>query len=319
MDTKAGNRIIVTGGAGFIGSNLVRRLLADGADVICIDNLSTGNYENIRDLMDDPSFSFMEHDVCEPVDLDADRIYHLACPASPVKYSERPVDTLMTCFLGALNMLSLATKTGARVLLSSTSEVYGDPVVHPQTEDYRGNVSCTGPRACYDEGKRVSESLFFDFARQYGTDIRVARIFNTYGPHMDPFDGRVIPNLICQALSGDPMTVYGDGSQTRSYCYIDDMVSGLIALMENEKCNGPVNLGNPSEMTVLDTAKLIRELTQSSSKIVFKDLPKDDPTKRRPDISLAKKVLDWAPEIAPRGGFAETIKYFETIKPENEQ
>ena len=303
-------RVLITGGAGFIGSNLCRALLDDGNEVTCLDDLSSGSYGNIEDLMGRDGFSFVRHDVCEPFDIDADEIYHLACPASPIIYQERPVDTLRTCILGALNVLALAGKKGARVLLASTSEVYGDPLVHPQSEDYRGNVSCTGPRACYDEGKRVSEALFFDHKRQYDTDICVIRIFNTYGPLMAPDDGRVIPNFICQALSGSDLTIYGDGSQTRSICFISDLIRGLTAVMSKKEIKGPVNLGNPAEMSVKELAERIIRLTGSSSGIVYCDLPEDDPVRRRPDITLAENELGWSPEVDPEDGLKITIDYF---------
>lgn len=303
-------RILITGGAGFIGSNLSRSLLEKGHEVICIDDLSTGKPENIEELMDNERFTFIGHDVTEPFDVQCDEIYHLACPASPKAYGRDPVATLRTCFLGALNALDLAKKTGARVLLSSTSEVYGEPLVHPQTEDYRGNVSCTGPRACYDEGKRVSETLFFDHGRKYGTDICVVRIFNTYGPFMDPEDGRVIPNFITQALSGEPLTFHGSGEQTRSFCYISDLVGALEAAMAKKGFTGPVNLGNPAEMTVRELASLITELTGSSSVTASRSLPKDDPSRRKPDITLAGKELGWSPAVDIREGLGYTIEYF---------
>ncbi len=305
-----GKRVLITGGAGFIGSNLARDLISKGCYVICLDNMSTGRMENIEDLLDNDSFAFIRHDVRKPFRVSADEIYHLACPASPAEYQKKPVDTLKTCFLGSLNALDLAYKTGARVLLAGTSETYGDPLVHPQPEDYRGNTSSTGPRACYDEGKRASEALFFDHGRQYGTDICVVRIFNTYGPNMSPNDGRVIPNFVTQALSGDDITVYGNGTQTRSFCYITDLLAGLEAAMARKDFRGPVNLGNPSEMTVKDLAHLVIRLTGSSSKIVYRDLPADDPSRRRPDISLAERELGWAPVVGAEDGLGMTIEYY---------
>ena len=305
-----GKRVLITGGAGFIGSNLARDLISKGCYVICLDNMSTGRMENIEDLLDNGSFAFIRHDVRKPFRVSADEIYHLACPASPAEYQKKPVDTLKTCFLGSLNALDLAYKTGARVLLAGTSETYGDPLVHPQPEDYRGNTSSTGPRACYDEGKRASEALFFDHGRQYGTDICVVRIFNTYGPNMSPNDGRVIPNFVTQALSGDDITVYGNGTQTRSFCYITDLLAGLEAAMAKKDFRGPVNLGNPSEMTVKHLAELVIQLTGSSSKIVYRNLPADDPSRRRPDISLAERELGWTPVVGAGDGLGMTIDYY---------
>lgn len=306
-------RILVTGGAGFIGSHLCKRLLEKGNKVICFDNLFTGSKSNIKDLMDNPDFEFVEGDVLNQLSYEVDQIYNLACPASPVHYQYDPVMTTKTSFIGALNVLELAKKTGARILQSSTSEIYGDPLVHPQTEDYRGNVNPIGPRACYDEGKRVAETLFFDYKRQYGVDIRVIRIFNTYGPHMLANDGRVVSNFIVQALNNEDITIYGDGSQTRSFCYVDDLVNGMIAMMEKDDFNGPVNLGNPHEMTVLELAEMIIEKTGSSSKIVHKPLPVDDPIKRKPNIELAKKELNWQPEVSISDGIDSTIEYFRLI------
>lgn len=306
-------RILVTGGAGFIGSHLCKRLLEKGNKVICFDNLFTGSKSNIKDLMDNPDFEFVEGDVLNQLSYEVDEIYNLACPASPVHYQYDPVMTTKTSFIGALNVLELAKKTGARILQSSTSEIYGDPLVHPQTEDYRGNVNPIGPRACYDEGKRVAETLFFDYKRQYGVDIRVIRIFNTYGPHMLANDGRVVSNFIVQALNNEDITIYGDGSQTRSFCYVDDLVNGMIAMMEKDDFNGPVNLGNPHEMTVLELAEMIIEKTGSSSKIVHKPLPVDDPIKRKPNIELAKKELNWQPAVSISDGIDSTIEYFRLI------
>ena len=317
--------VLVTGGAGFIGSRLCEMLLAEGNRVICLDNLLTGRIGHIRPLLADPSFSFIERDVAEPFRIDADRIYHLACPASPVHYREDPHRTAKTCFLGAFNVLSEAERCGARVLLASTSEVYGDPAVHPQTEDYRGSVNPDGPRACYDEGKRIAETLFFDALRTKGTDVRVVRIFNTYGPRMEAADGRIISNFISQALSGRDLTVYGDGLQTRSFCYVDDLVPGLIRMMENEPAadggtvcketglplvHGPVNLGNPSERTVLSVAEEILRLTGSASKIIFRPLPADDPARRQPDVARAKTLLGWEPAVSFEEGISRTIEWF---------
>ena len=304
-------KILVTGGAGFIGSHLCRRLIQEGHEVICLDNLFTGSLENVRDLMENSRFVFLEHDVTEPYDVQADQIYNLACPASPVHYQEDPVKTAKTGFLGALHALELAKKRNASVLQTSTSEVYGEPQVHPQTENYRGNVNPIGIRACYDEGKRIAETLFFDYHRMYGTDIRVVRIFNTYGPFMNPLDGRVVSNFISQALRGEDITVYGDGSQTRSFCYVSDMVEGLIRMM-NQKSGftGPVNLGNPAEITVRELAERVLEKINSGAKITFRSLPSDDPTRRRPDISLAKEKLGWTPVVSLEEGLKETIRYF---------
>ena len=304
-------RILITGGAGFIGSALSKRLLQEGNEVWCLDNLSTGQMDNISDLMDYPQFHFMNRDITEPVDIPVEQIYNLACPASPWHYQKDPVQTAKTCFLGALHVLELANKYKAVVLQTSTSEIYGDPLVHPQTEDYKGNVNPIGIRSCYDEGKRIAETLFFDHARQFGTNIRVVRIFNTYGSNMAPNDGRVVSNFIIQALRGDRITIYGDGSQTRCFCYVGDMVEALIRMMNNAKdFIGPVNLGNPVEMTMLELAEEIIRLTGSSSSIEFKELPQDDPVRRKPDISLAKQMLDWEPEVSLEEGLKETIAYF---------
>lgn len=304
-------RICVTGGAGFLGSNLCRRLLKDGNIVICVDNLYTGNMDNIRDLMTDPDFCFLEHDITEPMDLRCDRIYNLACPASPVRYGRDPVYTTKVSFNGALNVLELAKSCGATVLQASTSEIYGDPKCHPQTEDYRGSVNPTGPRACYSEGKRVAETLFFDHHRLYGVKIKVARIFNTYGPGMDEADGRVVSDFIVRALRGEDIQVNGDGNQTRSFCYVDDMIEGLMLLMDSrEDFTGPVNIGNPSEFAIKDLAKKVIEMTGSKSRIVHRELPQDDPARRRPDISLARKELSWEPGTTLDKGLEETIRYF---------
>ena len=303
-------RILVTGGAGFIGSHLCRRLLDRGEKVICLDNMFTGTYDNISGFYNNPNFEFINENVINPISLEVDQIYNLACPASPIHYQYDPIMTTKTSFLGALNVLELARKTNARVLQASTSEIYGDPLMHPQVEDYRGNVNTIGPRSCYDEGKRVAETLFFDYHRTYGVDIRVIRIFNTYGPHMLENDGRVVSNFIVQALHNKDITIYGDGSQTRSFCYVDDLVSGMIAMMEQDEFSGPVNLGNPHEMTIVDLAEMIISKTASSSKIVYRPLPVDDPIKRKPSIQLAREKLNWKPMIDVSEGLDQTIDYF---------
>lgn len=302
--------ILVTGGAGFIGSHLCEKLVKAGNRVICLDNMFTGSYENVSGLLSNPRFELVNANVINPLDFDVDRIYNLACPASPIHYQYDPIMTTKTCVLGAINVLELAKKTGARVLQASTSEIYGDPAVHPQTEDYRGNVNPIGPRACYDEGKRVAETLFFDYRRQYRVDGRVVRIFNTYGPKMLENDGRVVSNFIVQALKNKDITIYGDGSQTRSFCYVDDLTDGLIKAMEKDNFNGPVNLGNPCEKTILELAELIIKITGSKSKIVFGDLPVDDPVRRKPDITIAKTVLGWEPKISVFEGLNKTVAYF---------
>lgn len=303
-------KILITGGAGFIGSHLCRRLLDEGNKVICLDNMFTGTYDNIRELYARPGFEFVNADVINPMHIEVDEIYNLACPASPVQYQYDPVMTTKTSFLGALNMLELARKMGAKILQASTSEIYGDPLVHPQTEDYRGNVNTIGPRACYDEGKRVAETLFSDYRRMYGTDARIIRIFNTYGPHMLENDGRVVSNFIMQAIHNKNITIYGDGTQTRSFCYVDDLVTGMIAAMDKADFTGPVNLGNPCEMTILELAKMIIRKTGSGSQIVYRPLPVDDPVKRKPDISFARKELDWEPQTDIEQGIGKTIEYF---------
>lgn len=308
-------RILVTGGAGFIGSHLCDRLIAEGHEVICVDNLFTGSKDNIKQLIDNPHFKFIEHDIVEPLFIDEaiDQIYNLASPASPIHYQNNPVHTTKTSTVGVINMLGLAHKHGARILQASTSEVYGDPEAHPQAEEYHGNVSFTGPRACYDEGKRVSETLCFDYHRMHGMEIKVVRIFNTYGPRMAFDDGRVISNFITQALKGKPLTVYGDGTQTRSFCYVDDLVDGLIKMMNSEKnITGPINLGNPGEKSMLEMAEKIIALTGSSSKIVYKDLPIDDPRRRCPDITKAQKMLGWTPRVELEEGLKKTIADFKT-------
>ena len=307
-------RVLVTGGAGFIGSNLCKALLDSGHDVICLDNLSSGSIENIKAFEDHPGFRFEQRDVTEPYDYDVDQIYNLACPASPVHYAKDPVQTIRTCAIGMINALELAKKRNARVLQTSTSEIYGDPLIHPQNESYFGNVNPIGPRACYEEGKRIAEKLCFDYHRQYHVDIRVVRIFNTYGPQMLRNDGRVISNFVVQALQNKPISVYGDGSQTRSFCYIDDLLKGLLAYMNNGiDFVGPVNLGNPQEITVLEVAEKIIEMTGSGSEIRFFDLPKDDPCRRKPDISLAKTKLKWEPTVDLESGLSKTIAYFKNV------
>jgi len=307
-------KVLVTGGSGFLGSNLCRRLLTEDLNVIALDNLSASSIDNISDLLKLKNFEFIKHDVICPIDLKVDWIFNLACPASPPRYQADPIQTTKTSVLGALNMLDLAKKNNARILQTSTSEVYGDPIVHPQVESYRGNVNPIGIRACYDEGKRCAESLFFDYHRVYNVDIKVMRIFNTYGPYMDPEDGRVVSNFIIRALKNEPLEVYGDGTQTRSFCYVDDMIDGLILMMQSDgKIKGPINLGNPIELTVLEIAKLIKEMVGNSSEIIFKELPQDDPTRRRPDISLAKKELSWEPSVKLRDGLEKTIEYFKCV------
>ncbi len=302
-------KILVTGGAGFIGSHLIDRLMSKGHEVLCLDNFYTGDKRNIIKWLDNPYFELIRHDITEPIRLEVDRIYHLACPASPVHYQFNPVKTIKTNVMGTLNMLGLAKRVKARFLLASTSEVYGDPDVHPQTEDYRGNVNCIGIRSCYDEGKRVAETLAFDYHRQNNVDIRVARIFNTYGPRMLENDGRVVSNFVSQALRGIPLTVYGDGSQTRSFCYVSDLVDGLIRLMNGEYI-GPVNLGNPGEYSILELAKKIQLMVNPDADLVFKPLPQDDPKQRQPDITKAKTYLGWEPTIPLDEGLKMTIEDF---------
>jgi UDP-glucuronate decarboxylase len=304
-------RILITGGAGFVGSHLAERLLGQGHDVIAVDNYFTGSKRNIEDLLSNPRFELMRHDVTFPLYVEVDAIYNLASPASPVHYQHDPVQTTKTNVMGAINMLGLAKRLRVPILQASTSEVYGDPEVHPQPEEYWGKVNPIGPRACYDEAKRVAETLFFDYHRQHSLDIRVARIFNTYGPRMAADDGRVVSNFIVQALRGEPLTIFGDGSQTRSFCYVDDLVSGLIALMENPSNDpGPINLGNPGEFTMLELASLVLEMTGSSSTIEHRDLPADDPQQRQPNIDKAKKGLGWEPTVPLRDGLTKTIDYF---------
>lgn len=306
-------RILVTGGAGFVGSHLCDRLIREGNHVICLDNLFTGRMENISHLLTNPEFEFVRHDIIAPFDTEVEQIYNLACPASPPFYQEDMINTTKTCFFGALNMLELAKKNNARILQASTSEVYGDPEMHPQPETYRGCVNPVGIRSCYDEGKRVAETLFFSYHLQHGTDTRIIRIFNTYGPRMNPDDGRVVSNFIVEALKGEDITIYGDGSQTRSFCYVDDLVEGMYKMMENDSFTGPVNLGNPGEFTMLELAEKILKMTASKSKLIYCPLPDDDPTKRRPDISLAKEKLGWEPRIKLDEGLEKTIAYFKEI------
>lgn len=305
-------RILVTGGAGFLGSHLCERLLDDGHDVICADNFFTGSKDNIRHLLDNPYFELMRHDVTFPLYVEVDEIYNLACPASPIHYQHDPVQTTKTSVHGAINVLGLAKRIGAKVFQASTSEVYGDPEIHPQPEEYRGNVNPIGPRACYDEGKRCAETLFFDYHRQHGVNIRVARIFNTYGPRMHPNDGRVVSNFIMQALRNEPITIYGDGSQTRSFCYCSDLIEGFVRMMAApDGLTGPINLGNPGEFTIKQLAEKVIELTESSSKLTFQNLPVDDPLQRQPIIEKAEKELGWQPTVALEDGLKETIQYFE--------
>ena len=306
--------ILVTGGAGFLGSHLCDRLLEDGHDVICVDNFFTGRKQNVEHLIGHPRFELMRHDVTLPLYLEVDEVYNLACPASPVHYGHDPIQTTKTSVLGALNMLGLAKRLKCRIFQASTSEVYGDPSQHPQPEGYWGNVNPIGPRACYDEGKRCAETLFFDYHRQHGIEVKVARIFNTYGPRMAPDDGRVVSNFIVHALKGQPITIYGDGAQTRSFCYVDDLIEGFVRLMESPvELIGPVNLGNPGEFTIRELAELVLELTGSKSKLAYLPLPQDDPRQRRPDIALAKDRLGWQPGVALREGLLDTILYFDRL------
>ena len=304
-------KILVTGGAGFIGSHLCKKLIEQGNDVICIDNYFTGTKENIAELFNNPYFEAIRHDICFPLYVEVDEIYNLACPASPIHYQHDPVQTTKTTVHGAINMLGLAKRVNARILQASTSEVYGDPTEHPQKEDYWGNVNPIGPRSCYDEGKRCAETLFFDYQRQHDLDIKVIRIFNTYGPNMHPNDGRVVSNFIVQALTNQDITVYGNGEQTRSFCYVDDLIDGMIKMMSSAKgIYGPTNLGNPIEYKIIELAEMIIELTNSKSKIINKDLPTDDPVRRKPDISKAKKDINWEPNIDVTDGLKKTIDYF---------
>jgi UDP-glucuronate decarboxylase len=307
-------RVLVTGGAGFLGSHLCERLLQDGHDVLCVDNFFTGTKDNIAHLLGNPCFEVMRHDVTFPLYVEVDEIYNLACPASPIHYQHDPVQTTKTSVHGAINMLGLAKRVKAKIFQASTSEVYGDPVVHPQTEDYLGNVNPIGPRSCYDEGKRCAETLFFDYHRQHKLEIKVARIFNTYGPRMHPNDGRVVSNFIVQSLKGEPITIYGEGKQTRSFCYVEDMIEGFLRLMGTEAgFTGPVNLGNSNEFTIRELAEMVIELIGSPSKLVFHPLPSDDPTQRQPDISLARQKLGWEPKIQLEEGLRHTIAYFDEL------
>ena len=311
LNIKNMKKVLVTGGAGFIGSHLCKKLLEQGNDVLCIDNYFTGTKENISDLFSSPYFEAIRHDICFPLYVEVDEIYNLACPASPIHYQHDPVQTTKTTVHGAINMLGLAKRIDARILQASTSEVYGDPSIHPQVEDYWGNVNPIGPRSCYDEGKRCAETLFFDYQRQHDLDIKVIRIFNTYGPNMHPNDGRVVSNFIMQALTNKDITVYGDGEQTRSFCYIDDLINGMMKMMQSKKgINGPINLGNPVEFKIIELAEMIIQLTNSKSKIVNKGLPTDDPIRRKPDITKAKKEIEWEPKVDVMDGLKETIDYF---------
>ncbi len=307
-------RVLVTGGCGFLGSHLCERLLGSGSEVLCVDNFYTGTKDNVIQLLDHPHFEVMRHDVTFPLYVEVDEIYNLACPASPIHYQRDPVQTTKTAVHGAINTLGLAKRVKAKILLASTSEVYGDPEVHPQTEDYRGRVNTIGPRACYDEGKRCAETLFFDYYRQHNLRIRVARIFNTYGPRMHPDDGRVVSNFIMQALRGEPITVFGDGSQTRSFCYVDDLVDGMLGLMAaGDDFTGPVNLGNPVEFTIGELAEKVVAMTGSKSEIIFEPLPEDDPMQRQPDISLARRELGWEPKVPLEEGLVKTVAYFRDL------
>ncbi len=307
-------RVIVTGGCGFLGSHLCEKLLALGHEVLCVDNCFTGTRQNIAHLMKHPNFEFLRHDITFPLYIEADEIYNLACPASPIHYQFDPVQTTKTSVHGAINMLGLAKRLRAKIMQASTSEVYGDPEIHPQTEAYWGRVNPIGPRACYDEGKRCAETLFFDYHRQHGLRIKIARIFNTYGPRMHPNDGRVVSNFIMQALRGEAITIYGDGRQTRSFCYVDDLIDGFIRLMNSaDDVTGPINLGNPQEWTIGELAKQIIDLTGSASKIEYNPLPPDDPRQRKPDIDLARRVLDWQPSVEPIDGLKQTIGYFDEL------
>lgn len=308
-------KILVTGGAGFIGSHLIERLLMRGDSVICVDNFFTGQKKNIEKYLKNPKFTLVEHDIVQPlIGIDVDQIYNLACPASPIHYQYNPIKTVKTSTIGMINMLGLAKRCGARILQASTSEVYGDPSVHPQPESYWGNVNTIGPRSCYDEGKRVAETLCMDYHREHNVDIRIIRIFNTYGPRMHPQDGRVVSNFIVQALANKPITIYGTGNQTRSFCYVDDLVSGMIAMMDQDDSIGPVNLGNPHEFSMKQLAEQILRLTKSSSELVYNPLPQDDPKQRQPDVTLAKKLLNWQPTIELEEGLKKTIKYFTQLR-----
>jgi UDP-glucuronate decarboxylase len=312
---NARKRVMVTGGAGFLGSHLIDRLIEKGCDVLCVDNLFTGTKDNIAHLLDHPRFEFMRHDITFPLFVEVDEIYNLACPASPIHYQHDPVQTTKTSVHGAINMLGLAKRLGCKILQASTSEVYGDPSVHPQTAEYWGHVNPIGPRSCYDEGKRCAETLFFDYHRQHKLPIKVMRIFNTYGPRMHPADGRVVSNFIVQALQGEPISIYGDGSQTRSFCYVDDLIAGMIALMETgPEVTGPVNIGNPNEFTIRELAEKVIALTGSRSELVEHPLPTDDPKQRRPDISRARELLGWEPKVMLDDGLGHTVEYFRSMQ-----
>lgn len=308
------NRILVTGGAGFLGSHLCERLVAEGHDVICLDNFFTSQKQNVAHLLGKPNFELIRHDVTLPIFLEVDQVYHMACPAAPGHYQYNPIKTIKTSVMGSINMLGMAKRCGAKILLASTSEVYGDPEVHPQPESYRGNVNPIGPRACYDEGKRAAETLFMDYHRMNKVNVRIVRIFNTYGPRMHPYDGRVVSNFIRQAMTGKDITIFGQGDQTRAFCYRDDLVEGIVRMMNgSDSFIGPVNIGNPGEFTIRELAEMVLELTGASSKLVMKPLPADDPTRRRPDITLAKQHLQWQPKISLREGLTKTIEWFRSI------
>lgn len=315
MGIKNNTRVLVTGGAGFLGSHLCERLIEDGCEVLCVDNFYSGVKDNILQLMRHPRFEFLRHDITFPLYVEVDQIYNLACPASPIHYQWDPVQTTKTSVLGAINMLGLAKRVKAKILQASTSEVYGDPEIHPQSENYWGHVNPIGRRSCYDEGKRCAETLFFDYRRQHALKTKVVRIFNTYGPRMHPSDGRVVSNFIVQALRGEPITLYGTGEQTRSFCYVDDLIEGLVQFMNaDDESAGPINLGNPTEFTIRELAEMVIDLTKSKSQIVMHDLPSDDPRQRQPDISLARKTLGWEPKVSLRDGLKKTIKYFREIE-----
>jgi UDP-glucuronate decarboxylase len=320
MDFTLERQVLVTGGAGFLGSHLCDRLIERGEDVVCLDNFFTGAKRNVQHLLDHPNFELMRHDVTFPLYIEVDAIYNLACPASPIHYQHDPVATTKTSVHGAINMLGLAKRLGAPILQASTSEVYGDPIVHPQTEEYWGNVNPIGPRSCYDEGKRCAETLFFDYHRQHGLEIKVARIFNTYGPRMHPRDGRVVSNFIVQALKGEDITIYGDGDQTRSFCYVDDLIDGFLRLMSTPKeTTGPINIGNPKEFTIRELAETVIDLTGTSSKLISLPLPADDPKQRQPDISKAVEQLGWKPKVELREGLTKTIAYFDDLLRETKE
>jgi UDP-glucuronate decarboxylase len=315
MGIKNNTRVLVTGGAGFLGSHLCERLIEDGCEVLCVDNFYSGVKDNILQLMRRPRFEFLRHDITFPLYVEVDQIYNLACPASPIHYQWDPVQTTKTSVLGAINMLGLAKRVKAKILQASTSEVYGDPEIHPQSENYWGHVNPIGRRSCYDEGKRCAETLFFDYRRQHALKTKVVRIFNTYGPRMHPSDGRVVSNFIVQALRGEPITLYGTGEQTRSFCYVNDLIEGLVQFMNaDDESAGPINLGNPTEFTIRELAEMVIDLTKSKSQIVMHDLPSDDPRQRQPDISLARKTLGWEPKVSLRDGLKKTIKYFREIE-----